>query len=353
MAEPTTPGAPAAQPSAPAQADNQPNPGADKAEPAAKGDAEYEAAMAPLRAERKAAEERRKAELLGEPEPKGDDKAEGEGKDGEETKPEPKLKKFKVLGREVEIDMNDEPQVHRLIQEGISATAKFTQASKIQKQTENFVSALRNPQQTFKLLEHPQILGSREAARAAAERYLYDFVKEESMPPEERERMREKSELEELRKSEQERKDAAKQEERERLKEEYRKDYTKKFMEVLGKADLPVNDWTLDRMVKYMQLAIKKGHKQIGPGDVVEFVQRDWKKVHGQLYTNKTGEQLVKLLGDDAVKAIRNHDVQQFKAGRQNPQPTRSPNGQFEPQPAPRVVYSSAEEMRDALKNRR
>lgn len=351
-----TPNPGASAPAAPAAGAANPAPKADAPVLSAE-DAAFEAEMAPIRAAQKKEKERLEAEARarrggGDPEPKAEEDGEPGEKEADAKKAEPKLKKFKVNGKEIEIDMADEAKVDRLVQEGLGAGAKFQQASKIKAQAENLVNGLRDPRSIFKILEHPQILGGEKQVRDLCERYLVGHLQKERMSPEEIAAAKEKEELEQLRTESMSAKERAKNEDRERLKEEMRQDFTKKFQDVLDKADLPVNDWTLDRMVKYMRLAIKKGYNNIGPADVVEFVQRDWGKVHGQLYQKKTGEQLVKLLGEDAVRAIREHDVKQFQNGRQNPVAPRATNGQFQ-KDEPRRTYNSKEEMQEAIRNRR
>lgn len=355
-----TPNVGAPAPAAPAAEPNT-APAGDKTPELSAEDAEFEAVMAPLRAERKALKEKEEAErdAGGEKEPEGektDDelKAEAEEKAKKDAaKKEPKVKTYKINGKEVKVDVSDEAKVDRLIAEGLSATEKFHRASKIEKGAENLVNALKDTSRLFQVLEHPHLVGDRKAVRQAAEKYLYDLMQEDALTPDERARLQEKNELDRLRQEKEERKQAAETARREKMKEDLRQDYTKKFMEVLDKSDLPVNDWTLTKMAAYMRQAIKKGYKNIGPADVVEFVQRDWKQVYGQLHAKKTGADLVKTLGDDVVQRIRQHDVETFKAGRQNAAPSRAPNGQFERSERPAKTYNSAEEMADAIRNRR
>ena len=269
-----------------------------------------------------------------------------EGEDGE-TRKGAKVKKFKVLGKEVEVDYADEKRVDELVSKGLASDEKFQHAAKIQRNAEAFIGNLRdNP---FAVLTNPKLGVDQKALRQAAERWLYEQVAFESAAPEEQTRILERRELEQRRAAERAAQERQKAKQREDLKSKFQQDMTKQFVESIEGSGLPVTDYTLQRMAFYMRAAVRRGMKTIRPADVVPLVKRDWQSTFQQLTSRYDGEKLVETFGEEAAKKIRQAHLAKVRGQGAN-------NADQERNPAPRAVrrpannqptFSSAEDMRD------
>jgi hypothetical protein len=335
------------QPAAKAPPKKQPAPKQPAAADVDPDEAEYQAKMAEIRAERERAQAELEQEADEEDAEDGDGEDPAEDEEGDQKKPASKVKKYKVNGKEVEVDLGDEAKVDQLVQKGLAADERFQRAAKVEQQAKNFIAGLKsNP---FAVLAHPQMLG-KEEARKQAELFLFKEIQREGMSKEQLAQIEEKEELERFRQEKAQREERDKQANRERAKEDARRALSKQFVDALEVAGVPKNDWTVMRMAQYLKQAREKGLKHYKPSDVVELVQRDWKNALHQMIGAADGDKLIQLLGEDAAKKIRKADVARFKQGQ----------GQRSTTPAPREsssssgpTYSSAEEMRDALAQRR
>ncbi len=126
---------------------------------------------------------------------------------------------------------------------------------------------------------------------------------------------------------------------------------TKDFVAVLDRGDVPVTDYTLQRMAGYMRAALKNGHKHIRPADVIDLVKRDFEHTQRQLYQRYDGEKLLGMVGDDAAKKVRKAELARLQKGQGdgNQQGQRAPNPKApqKKQTGGMPQFSSMEEMRD------
>lgn len=333
-------------------------------------EAEYQAEMAKVRGEKPksnrdekgrfvpSAEDIAEYEAQNAPDAEDGDGDEGtadekEAKPKAEEKPQPKLKKYKVNEREVEVDLSDEGKVDMYIQKGLAADEKFEQSARIQKQSLQFVEALRDD--PIAVLENPRLKVDQTKLRARVEKWLYEKVRYEAAPEEERARIDEQRELERYRSQEQEVKQNEQIQRRMELKETIQKNLTPKFIAAIESANLPVTDYTLHRMTTYMRAAISKGYKNITPQDVAPLVQKDWENAQRQLFARYDGEDLIKRIGRENAEKVMRAEASRVQGSGTSAAPAKDPT----PRPAakaqePKIPkFSSAEEMRDYMVNRK
>ena len=279
-------------------------------------------------------------------EPKSEKREAKESKEDDSKEAKPKVEsserkmKLKVKGQEIELL---ESEVIKRAQLAEAAEQKFQNASKVQKQAESFIRALReNPEE---VLGH-EALGIN--LEDFAEKILYKKLEKEMVPPEERERRAEKEELARYREQERKDKEAKAQQENEQLKEKYRQDWSKKFSEALDSGGLPKTDWTVQRMAQYMKQALQKGYKHIQPSDVVDMVRQDWVNAQKQMFSNLDPEKLVSILGEDVANKVRKHNLSKFE--NQDSRPKSEPEDMGS---SGEGSYGSIEEMLRAQNSRR
>jgi hypothetical protein len=274
--------------------------------------------------------------------------ADGEGDedgDQEEKKPAPKVKKYKVNGKEIEVDVGDERRVDQLIQKGLGADKAFADAAKVQKQAVQFLETLRdNP---LALLTNPKLKIDPVKLRNQMEKFLYEQVRYETAPEDERRAMDERKELERLREKAQTEERAKEAAKRNQAKEDVIKRLTPMFIDAIEKADLPATDFTLRQMSHYMRLARAKGMKSITPADVAPLVARDFHNHQRQLYGRYDGQDLIKRVGEEHARKLIKAGVEQVKPGQSRQVKDPAPRAPVKAQPTKTPTFSSAEELRD------
>lgn len=283
-----------------------------------------------------------------------DDADEGEEKPEAkaEKKPKPEIEKFKVNGREVEVDVSDKAKVRTLIQKGLAGDEAMAKSAKVTKQAEAFIAALRD--NAIGVLTNPKLGVDQKNLRAALEKHLYELVKFETATPEEQNAIKERQELERYREQQQKVESAKKAQERTKAKEAYQRDITPKFIEAIEAAELPATDFTLFQMTRYMRAARARGMKTITPADVAPLVRRDYEKAQRQLFSRYDGEELIKRVGEEHAEKVVKAKLEKVA-----PAKTATPRRDAAPRPekksqAPKApAFSSAEEMRDYVMNQR
>lgn len=216
--------------------------------------------------------------------------------------------KRKVNGKEVEMTVAEALRKAELVS---GAEEKFQEAAKMRKEVEAFVQALK--EKPLHVLKQMGI-----DVRGNAEEYLAEEVQLELMSPEERE-------LYELRKWKQEQEQARQQEEmtaQQRAQQQQemaarqqaQQFYDKKISEVLSQSNLPKTPYTVKRVATLLKTALSKGY-ELPIETAVDMVRGDFAN---DLRSMSSGDpaQIIKLLGDDIVKMLRKHDLEQIKAKR-------------------------------------
>ena len=229
----------------------------------------------------------------------------------EEKKEAAALKrKFKVRGKEIEVELDD-GRYHDLAQKGWVAEEKWQEAAKMKKEADAFVERLKkNP---IEVLKDPSLGVD---FRKVAEDYLWEQMQEENLSPEEKQYRREQNELKDLRDAKQQYESEQEAIKHQAEVQHFEQDYDRKVSTALADSGLPKTTGTIRRITEYMLLDVKNGVER-PIADYVDLVSRDYaadiKDLIGQLPADK----LLKLLGGDVAKKIRDHDVAKLRS----PQP--------------------------------
>lgn len=241
--------------------------------------------------------------------------------------PASKKKKYTVDGADVEIDLSDEKALDALIQKGLGADKRFKEASKWRQESEMLVELLRtNPMAVIeKAMEMSG--GDKKKARDIVENWLWEnHIKLEQMTPEQKKAHEQQQELERLRSDKKKQEQAEQQKKFEELRQTYRQTFERDIMGALETGGLPKTTRTVQRMAYYMHQALKTGVK-LEAKDVLPLVRQDYEADIKDLFGPMNGEMLAKLLGDETLKKIREHDLAKVRGGGGQPpaQPPAAP----------------------------
>lgn len=214
------------------------------------------------------------------------------------------FKKLKVRGREIDVD---ESKYHEYAQKGAAAQETWQEAAQMKREAENFINRLKsNPKE---ILTDPNL--GIDFKKLAAD-YLWEQIQEEEMSPEEKDRRREKAELEEYRQMKAAQQRQQVEERRKQVEAHYSQDYDKSITKALSTAGLPKNNGTVKRMTEYMLVDIKKGVYH-DPSHYVDVVRQDYMDDIRDLFSETDGDTLLKFLGEDKAKKIRQSDLKRLK----------------------------------------
>lgn len=186
-------------------------------------------------------------------------------------------------------------------------------------------------------------------AREAAEKYLAKVLQAEMMSPEEREQQKVKEELEKYKSEEKKR---AEKEEAARIAQEEQKEAARLDDEIstaLEQSQLAKTPYTIKRIAHKMYTNIKAGI-DISAKDAIEMVQEEDFNDIKVSAKDLSGEQLIKLLGDDLVSKIRKAELGRLKS---NPTSARPKQAASTSSPSKTVSKMSMDEFQEYLKNKR
>lgn len=243
--------------------------------------------------------------------------------------PAPKMRKVVIDGKE---ELVDEEAVFRDYQKYRAGDKLLKEAAMTKKQTQEFVKALReNPRA---VLSNPH-LGI--DARKLAEEILREDIEAELEDPKER-RLKELERYKEERdaKEEEERTTAEQREWEDKVNQE-REAIATKLHKVLENTALAKDAATLRAAAYYMKQCLARG-VAVEPEDIVTYLEGHQLGNYRATALQYEGEQLVKFLGEDVVKRIRDYDMAQLKAKRAekaelkqrtDPPPPREPKNNY------------------------
>lgn len=257
-------------------------------------------------------------------------------------------RKFKVKldGQEQEVDeqeLIDNYQLRKV------SNQRLEEGVKARKQAESLIEMLRTDPK--RVLTDPRIGLD---IKKFAEDIIYQQLQDEMMDPRDRE-------LQEYKKKVQDYEAKLKNEDQERIQKEQqslhnqRKDaYVTDIRESLSSAGLPINDYTVGKVVSEMTKAIKSGFTEVSAQDVMELVHSNFIKDTKSLYGNSSEETLMKLLGDDVAKKIRNYDVEKYKKANSIPKTNNFKGNGSVPQnkPTSSAAPKTPEQIRQEIEKR-
>lgn len=219
-------------------------------------------------------------------------------------------KKYSIVidGEKLEVS---EDELVKGYQTRKASDKRFMEASQKTKQAEAFLSLIKNPATLKKVLADP-LIGI--DPRKWAEDLLYEELQLESMDPKDRELAEHKEKLRRYEEQERRVKEEKEAKDNEELKSKYAQDYHRDIIKALGDSGLPKSATTVKKMAYYLHQSASRGYK-LAAADVVDLVREDYTREMRDLYGNADAETLLSLLGEDAGKKIREHDLKKIKQG--------------------------------------
>lgn len=195
------------------------------------------------------------------------------------------------------------------------ANNKFNEAAKMRKEVEERTKSFReNPLSAFE--EFAKELDPEKRRALIEDYYSKNYIEPETLTPEQKKL----KELEEYRnKTEQEKKQAEEQAQKEQFEKlvAQQTDYlNNKIVSIMDEFKMPRSKFLAERVAFYMRQNLQNGWD--APN---EMIARQVMQEREQLWSDIKGaanaEQLVSLLGEDVVKTLQKHAINELKARRQ------------------------------------
>ena len=216
------------------------------------------------------------------------------------------IKKWKLKSQGKTHEVTDEAELIRLAQMGLGAHEKFEQAAKSRKQSEALVELLqKDPTKALSSLGLD--------VRQLAEDFLVSEAKKLQMSPEERERSEIQAEIQRLKGEKEELLKEQQTERISKLQAQYEVDIQDQIIKAIDQYKLPKNPKTVSRIAEYMASALENGYEATAL-DVATRVRQDLEEEHRSLFSHYNVEDLLKLIGDQKAKEIRQYEVNKVKA---------------------------------------
>jgi len=218
-------------------------------------------------------------------------------------------RKLKIDNEEV-----DEEEVIKTYKErkGHQRTANQTlqEGLKAKKQAEEFLKLMKDKGTLVSTLEK---LGyKKEDLRELSEKFLAGVLEEEMLDPREKELRATKTKLQQYQELEKKQKEEQEKQRDAEMKKKFADDYTKEFVEALKTTNLPPTKAMVAEMAKYIHKAAKIGF-QMTAAEAAKLVREDVETHYRHLYGASDPETLVKLVGEEGLKKIREYDTKRLK----------------------------------------
>lgn len=226
------------------------------------------------------------------------------------------IKKWKLKSQGKEREITDESELVRLAQLGLGAHEKFEQAASTRKKAEAILEIIqKDPAKALSSLGLD--------VRKLAEDYLVNEANKQMMSPEQRQKQEIVQEIERL-KAEKDAMVAQQREERvAQLQVKYESDIQDQIITAIDQYKLPKNPKTVARIAEYMANALENGY-EASALDVATRVKQDLEEEYKTHLSSYTIEDLVKALGEDKLKGIRQYEVQKVKSKSLPTSPTKT-----------------------------
>lgn len=218
---------------------------------------------------------------------------------------------LKVNGKqqEVEFDPENDEEIARYLQKAYAADEKFQQASKVQKQMESFIDALRND--PLAILSHPD-LGL--DVKQLAERVINQEIEEMQKSPEQREREKMQKEIEEYKRQLEEKETLARQAEMQRLEDQYFTELDRDITAALESTkDLPKSPYVVKRIADALIDANQLGYHDVKVEDIVPLVKKQILNELQQMFGGMPEELIESMLGEN-LKRVKQKKLAKIKS---------------------------------------
>lgn len=231
--------------------------------------------------------------------------AHGQGNPAKEAAQEALRKfKLKVDGQEVEVD---EEELKRGYTHQKAANKKLQEGLKAKRQAEEFITLMKDKGKLFDALKK---LGH--DPRKLSEEFLASQLEEEMLDPREKELRQARQKLKEYEEQEQRKKEDADKKLQEEMKRKFSEDYSKQFVEALKTSGLPPTKAMVAEMAKYIKRAADLKF-ELTAVEAAKLVKEDVERSYTNLYGEADAETLIRLLGENGLKKIREFDTKRLK----------------------------------------
>jgi len=164
-----------------------------------------------------------------------------------------------------------------------------------------------------KLVEVLQKLGyKKEDLRKVSETYLAGILEEEMLDPREKELKDTKTKLQQYQELEKKQKEEQAKKRDLEMKKKFSDEYSKQFVDALKTTGLPPTKRMVAEMAKYIHRAAGIGF-QMTAAEAAQLVKEDQETHYRHLYGEADPETLVKLLGEEGLRKIRDFDTARLK----------------------------------------
>jgi hypothetical protein len=219
------------------------------------------------------------------------------------------IRKWKLKAKTGEVELT-EAELIRRAQLGLGADEKFQEAAQMRKSAEALFEAIKKD--PIAVMKHMGL-----NVRDLTEGYLAKELQDEMKDPQVRE-------LEDLRAFKKAQEDAKANADKENMTKSQQaefqqhmqrtaKEYDTKISQVLADSNLPKTPYTVKRVAELLKNALTKGY-DLDVNTAVDMVREGYMGDFKALFGGLKGEQLVKFLGDDVLKEMRQHDLARIKA---------------------------------------
>lgn len=215
-----------------------------------------------------------------------------------------KPRTFKVNGKEIVVNSPEKMEefITKYIPLGISSTERFQNASKMTKDADEILSALKQKNLDV-LIERAGL--SQEDYRALLEEKLKSIYDYEDMDPNERQRREMENKLRKFEEQEESRKTKEHEELLARQQEEYIQQIESDLVDALsGSGKLPSTPLMAKLALQYMS-AYAANEQELSPSDAVKMVESDFPRIVQDIMSNMDVTQLKNFIGEKHYKALR------------------------------------------------
>lgn len=217
--------------------------------------------------------------------------------------------KVKVEGQDLEVD---EKELLRGYSHQRAANKVHQEGLKAKKQAETFIEMMKDKAQLFDAI---QKLGH--DPRKLSEEFLASQLEEEMMDPKDRALKQAHIQLKAFQDLEKKQKEAEEKQRNDTLKAKYAKEYETTFIEALSNTPIPQTQRNVARIAKYVSDAAKL-KIDMTAGEAAKLVQEDLEKERMADLKELPAEYLVKLIGEEGLKKLREYDTSRLMSPEKN-----------------------------------
>jgi len=221
-------------------------------------------------------------------------------------------KKFNLTvggkARDVEIDLGNEKEVKRYLEQAFGAQEKFEEAAGIRKQAEQLVKMLKeNPKM---LLKHPELgLDIKKLATEILNEELEDMAKSPEQKRIEEMEQKLKDYEEEKKRLEEERRNA----EMSKVQQEAMQQLDEDISQALSSSTLPKSPYVVKRIADTMIEAINLGYENVRIPDIMPYVEQQLLAEIQQMFEAKPSDVLEKMIGKKTLDGYRKEKIAKVK----------------------------------------